>query len=107
MTDLDERMKAAGMIPLSELLDLDKQAPMDKWSAHAAVQSHNDFEWWLKMRYEEMMRMRISYELGDKDKEDELFEWIFAHSSALGEVLVNWKMMKKRMEEQIEEEKIL
>ena len=93
-TDLDERMKAAGMIPLSEMLG---GQPFDKWVAHTGVQDLGTFEEWLARRYEEFMRMRIGYELGDKDKGDDLYEWVFAHSSALGEVLVNWRAMKARL----------
>lgn len=97
IAELDVRMKAAGMIPLSELIAGGQ--PLDKWKAHTGIQNHDHFEEWLTRRYSEFMRMRAAYELGDKDKDDRLYEWVFAHSSALGEVLVNWRAMKARMSE--------
>ena len=97
IADLDARMKDAGMIPLSELLAGGQ--PTDKWTAHIGIQTYDHFEEWLTRRYTEFMRMRMAYELGDEDKNDELYEWVFAHSSALGEVLTNWRAMKARMSE--------
>ena len=95
IASLDERMKAAGMIPLSELLAGGQ--PLDKWKAHAGVRTPEHFEEWLLGRYTEFMKMRMAYELGDRDRGDDLYEWVFAHASALGEVLVNWRAMKARM----------
>jgi hypothetical protein len=99
MASLDERMKAAGMIPLSDLLNGGQ--PLDRWTAHAGVQCHDSFEVWLRRRYEEFMRMRMSYELGDEEKDD-LYEWVFAHAAAFGEVMTNWRAMKARMEARAE-----
>jgi hypothetical protein len=86
---LDERMEAAGMIPLSKLLAGD--APLEKWMAHTSVRDLASFEAWLLMRQREFMHMRVAYELGDKDKADELYEWVFAHTAALGEVISNFR----------------
>lgn len=91
---LDDRMKAAGMSTLSELVN--GQSPLGIYSAHAGVKDHDSFEWWLKRRYEEFMGMRMRYELGDREKDD-MYEWVFAHAATLNEVLDNWKMMKKRL----------
>lgn len=77
--DLDERMKAAGMIPLSELLE--SHGPMEKWMRHADVHTFDDFCLWVKMKQREFMTMRMKYELGDRDKDDDLFEWVFAHAA--------------------------
>lgn len=90
---LDERMKAAGMIPLSDLLS--GNTPLEKWMAHTAVRDLDSFEWWLNMRHREFMTMRMGYELGDKDKTDELYEWVFAHAAAFGEVVSNFRAMKE------------
>ena len=88
-TDLDEldvRMKEAGMTPISELLVKD---PMGKFAAHNAVRTIEDFEWWVQSQHEQFLKMRIAYELGDKPKDDGLYEWVFSHSAAFGRVAAN------------------
>ncbi|MBM1556703.1 hypothetical protein JQV19_08585 [Sulfitobacter mediterraneus] len=77
--DLDERMKAAGMIPLSEMLE--SHGPMEKWMRHADVHTFDDFCVWIKSKQKSFMTMRMQYELGDKDKDDEMWEWVFAHAA--------------------------
>jgi len=86
---LDAKIKAAAMIPLSELLSGD--TPLSKWEAHAGVRDIASFGEWLAMKHREYMRMRVAYELGDKDKADELYEWVLAHSAAYGEVAANFR----------------
>lgn len=86
---LDAKMKAAAMIPLSELLSGD--TPLYKWEPHAGVRDIASFGEWLAMKHREYMRMRVAYELGDKDKADELYEWVLAHSAAYGEVAANFR----------------
>lgn len=88
MIDLDARMKEAGMIPLSDLLNCD--TPLAPFQAHAGITDLAGFEWWIKSKHEEYLRMRLAYELGDREK-DEMYEWVFAHSAVFGEILVNWK----------------
>ncbi|MDW6020650.1 hypothetical protein SAZ10_02615 [Mesorhizobium sp. BAC0120] len=94
VASLDERMKAAGMIPLSDLLA--GNTPLEKWMAHTGVRDLASFEEWLTMKHREFMTMRMSYELGDKDQSDELYEWVFAHAAAFGEVAANFRAMKER-----------
>jgi hypothetical protein len=77
--DLDARMKAAGMIPLSEMLN--SHGPMEKWMRHAQVHTLAEFIEWVSMKQREYMTMRMRYELGDKDKNDGLYEWVFAHAA--------------------------
>src|SRR3546814_463884 len=86
---LDAKTKAADMIPLSELLSGD--TPLSKWEAHAGVRDIASFGKWLAMKHREYMRMRVAYELGDKDKADELYEWVLAHTAAYGEVAANFR----------------
>ncbi|TIN80749.1 hypothetical protein [Mesorhizobium sp.] len=86
---LDERMIAAGMIPLSKLLSGD--TPLGKWEAHTGIRTLAHFEEWLLRRHTEFMRMRAAYVLGDKDEADELYEWVLAHSGALSEVVANFR----------------
>jgi hypothetical protein len=41
--------------------------------------------------------LRGRYETGEKSKDDEMYEWVFAHSGVFTEVHVNFKAMKARM----------
>ena len=86
---LDERMIAAGMIPLTRLLA--GKEPLDKWMVHTGTQSIELFQQWVERKHEEYMRMRMRYELGEKDKDDDLYEWVFAHAATFGEVSLNLK----------------
>lgn len=95
--DLDSRMKAAGMIPLSDLIN--GNTPLERWQAHTGVSDLATFEQWLEMRQREIGHMKAGYALGDKSEEDELFEWVNAHFAALNEVAANLRQMKRRMAE--------
>ena len=90
--DLDKRMVAAGMIPLSEIL---KQDPLGKFSAHKGISGLDDFESWLTMRRKETARMFTKRTL-DKKENDDLFEWILAHSAVFGEVMANFRQATGR-----------
>lgn len=94
VASLDERMKAAGMIPLSDLLA--GNTPLEKWMAHTGVRDLDSFEQWLQMRQREIGHLMAAYELGDKDKTDELYEWVHSHFAAFGEVAANFRAMKER-----------
>ena len=91
---LDERMVAAGMIPLSTILS--GEGVLKQWMAHTGVVDLDTFEQWLLMRYRELLIMRMPYELGDKDKSDELYEWVLGHAGAFSEVTANFRAMKER-----------
>ena len=43
--------------------------------------------------------MKAGYELGDKDKGDELYEWVNAHSAALSEARENFRAAREAMAE--------
>ena len=92
-TDLDSRMIHAGMIPLSEMLE---KNPLGRFGVHAGVKDLESFEAWLKMRYESMLRARVSIELDGKAEEDEMFEWFFSHATAFGEALSNFRVATGR-----------
>lgn len=91
MTDLDKRMKAAGMTPLSEMLE---RIPLGRFLAHTGVKDLESFEAWLRMRREEMLRMQIDMEL-DKSQGDELYEWVIAHVAVFSEVLCNYQAAQR------------
>ena len=74
------------MVPLSVLLAKNNES--SKYQAHASVHDLESFDAWMRKRHERFLRMRLEYELGDKEKDD-LYEWVFAHSAAFGEVVAN------------------
>ncbi len=86
-TDLDARMREAGMTPLSEML---ASIPLGRWLTHTGVNDMKSFEAWLCMRREEMLRMQATMQL-DKREDDELYEWVIAHAAVFTEVLCNFR----------------
>ncbi|MGZ2449645.1 hypothetical protein ACVIRO_002399 [Rhizobium ruizarguesonis] len=94
---LSARMKAAGMYSIEEMLAEGK--PLDKWMASTEVQDLPSFEAWLLRRYREFVTMQARYELGDRDKGDELYEWVNAHVGSFADVLANFRAaLRKRRE---------
>lgn len=85
--DLDARMQAAGMIPLTELL---AKIPLASFITHTGVKDLATFEAWLKMRREEMLRMQVSMEMGDCEQGD-LYEWVIAHVAVFTEAQCNFQ----------------
>ncbi len=90
--NLDERMKAAGMMPVSEMLE---RSPLGRFSAHAGVTDLESFERWIQLRREEFLRMQAQMSL-DGEEENELFEWVVAHNAVLGEVMANLRQATGR-----------
>lgn len=84
---LDDRMKAAGMFTVAQLL---AGAPLDAFVKHAGVHDIASFGQWAEMRRAEFLTLSARYELGDKPKDD-LYEWVLAHSAVFSEVHVNLK----------------
>jgi hypothetical protein len=76
------------MFTVAEMMGV---TPLTRWTVQAGMDSLEFFEVWLARRAAEFLRMRAAYDLGDKDKSDELYEWVLAHSAALSEVHANFK----------------
>lgn len=91
---LDEKMKSCGMFSVSELIE---GTDIDKWTANTGVMNLETFEEWLTMKRRHFDTLRGRYETGEKSKDDDLYEWVFAHSGVFTEVHVNFKAMKARM----------
>ena len=91
MSDLDKRMKEAGMMSVTEMLE---NNPLGKFSVHAGVNDLETFEKWLLMRKEEFIGMQARMTLDDKE-DDELFEWVIAHNAVFSEVLANFRAAKE------------
>ncbi|AJF08219.1 hypothetical protein [Geoalkalibacter subterraneus] len=89
---LDERMKAAGMMPVSEMLEKD---PLGKFAAHAGVTDLESFEQWIQQRRAEFLRMQAQMTL-DGEEKDEMFEWVVAHNAVLAEVIANFRQATGR-----------
>ena len=90
--ELDERMKAAGMIPLSEML---KGSPIGHFATNKGVVDLERFDEWLNMRYTEMMKMKARMLLA-KREDDELYEWVLSHAAVFGEVVANFNAATKQ-----------
>jgi len=84
---LDEEMKKAGMMPLSDILNKNS---LGNYSAHAGVTDLEAFEKWLLMKHEEMTRAFIRLEL-DKNQDHKMYEWYLSHKAVLGEVVANFR----------------
>jgi len=84
---LDERMKAAGMMSVSDMLE---NNALGKYSAHAGVNSLEAFDSWLKLKHEEFIRLHARIEL-DKETDGDLYEWVIAHAAVLGSVRANFR----------------
>ncbi|MPQ71457.1 hypothetical protein [Pseudomonas sp. MWU12-2323] len=84
---LDDRLKAAGMFSVAQML---AGAPLDRLMAHADVRDLATFARWVEMTRAEFLRQLGRYELGETVKGD-LYEWVVAHTAVLGEVHVNLK----------------
>jgi hypothetical protein len=84
---LDERMKAAGMTPVSQMLI---RGPLDGVLAHAGVHDLATFLQWVEMKRAEYLKMQARYDLGEK-AEDDLYEWVIAHCSVFTQVHVTLK----------------
>lgn len=84
MDDLSERMVAAGMLPLEDILAGNL---MGRFSTHVGVNDFASLLSWAEKQHERFVRMRMAYELGEKDKSDDLYEWVFAHASVFGRVV--------------------
>lgn len=92
--DLDERMKALGMIPLSTLLAGD--GALERFTAHAGVQTIDDFREWVRKQHASYLTMRMGYELGDKSMDDSLYEWVFAHEAVFSTIMANLRAVARR-----------
>jgi hypothetical protein len=85
---LAERMKAAGMFTVAQMMTA---APMDIFTKHAGVNDLGSFLQWVEMKRAEYIRMQARYDLGDKPKDDDMYEWVIAHNSVFAAVHVNLK----------------
>jgi hypothetical protein len=84
---LSDRLKAAGMLTASQVL---AGCPMDAFLKHAGVHDLSTFAHWVEMRRREYLKLHARFTLA-KREDDELFDWITAHMSVFGEVMINFK----------------
>jgi hypothetical protein len=74
------------MTGVAELL---KGAPLDAFIKHAGVNDLGSLLQWAEMRRAECLRAMAQYDLGEKDKSDDMYEWTVAHCAAFTELHVN------------------
>lgn len=91
---LNTRLKSAGMYTIPEMMGV---TPLTRWTVHAGMTDLDFFQAWLDRRLREFLRMKAGYELRDRDKGDELYEWVLAHSAALSEVRDNFLAARAAM----------
>lgn len=86
--DLAQRMKAAGMLSVAELM---AGQPLDGFQRHAGVHDLATFAQWLEMRRTECLKMHARFQLEGREDDDELYEWVIAHSAVFNEAHINFK----------------
>lgn len=84
---LDARLKAAGMLTATELM---QGQPIDAFVKHAGVKDLATFSEWLDLKCREFLTLKARRSL-EKQPEDEMYEWVFAHAAVFHEVRVNFK----------------
>ncbi|HBP1602159.1 TPA: hypothetical protein L5U90_003262 [Pseudomonas aeruginosa] len=92
---LDERLEAAGMLTVTQIL---AGAPLDAFIRHAGVHDLTSFGQWLEMRRAESVRLQARFALEKRD-DDELYEWVIAHAAAFSEVTINFRAACKQGEQ--------
>lgn len=85
---LDERMKAAGMFTIEEMMGV---TPLTRWTVQAEMTDLDFFSEWLDRKVRGYLTMKAAYDLGDKDYKDELYEWVLAHAGAYSSIRENFQ----------------
>lgn len=88
--DLSARLQANGMFTIEQMLQ-----PLSRFQIHASMKDLDAFDGWLEAKCREYTSMQARYDLGDRDKEDDLYEWIVAHCGAYHDALVNFRAARK------------
>lgn len=88
---LDDRMKAAGMYTVSDMMGV---TPLTKWMSNPAINTIEAFSEWLDRKVSEYLRMKAAYDLGDKDESDELYEWVQAHSAVYSTIRDQFQVVR-------------
>lgn len=89
--ELNEKLKARGMLTVEEILEGNL---MGIFSTHVGVTDYESLCEWVYKEHENYLRMRLKYEVGDKEKDD-LYEWIFAHSAVFGTIADHMRKIEK------------
>ena len=82
--DLDARLKAAGMLTIEETL-----RPLNRFQVHAGMRDYDTFASLLVSKARQYARMHAEFTLDDAE-DDDLYEWVIAHSNAYHDALVNF-----------------
>lgn len=90
--ELNRKMRDAGMVSFDDLMNF--RLPSDRFMTNNQVVDMESFEAWLEQKTSEYILMRIRYELEEKDKDDDLYEWIVSRAGTFREILMNFKKAK-------------
>lgn len=94
VTELDARMKAAGMYTIAEMMGV---TPLAKWKSNPAINTIEAFSAWLDRKVTEYLRMKSGYDLGDKGEDDELYEWVLAHVAVFSAVRDQFQVVRSAL----------
>lgn len=86
--DINEALIARGMYTVAELLN--GELPTDSYKISRDVTDYDSFTAWLEAQAKQYTIMRLRYETGF-EKQDDMYEWVFSHSAAYKDVILNWK----------------
>ena len=86
--DINEALLSRGMFSVAELLG--GNLPTDYYRISRDIVDYKTFDKWLDTKVREYTMMRLKYETGF-EKEDSMYEWVFAHSAVYKDISLNWK----------------
>lgn len=94
VASLDERMKAAGMYTIAEMMGV---TPLTKWKSNPSINTLDAFSEWLDRKVREYHTMKAGYDLGEKSEDDELFEWVEAHAAVYGTIRDQFQVVRSAL----------
>lgn len=81
--ELDIKLKEAGLLTIEQIMN----SPVHPLFMHSGVVDLQSLQQWVKMRYEESLRLKARVQLEEgMDSESDLAEWAIAFSAVFGEV---------------------
>ncbi|ACM39147.1 MULTISPECIES: hypothetical protein [Rhizobium/Agrobacterium group] len=94
---LDDRMKAAGMLTIAEMMGA---TPLTRFMSNPAINTIQYFSEWLDRKVSSYLLMKAPYDLGDKSEDDELYEWVLAHAGVFSAIREQFRVVLSAMPDQ-------
>jgi hypothetical protein len=79
--ELNEKLKARGMFTLDQMMD-DAVSGLGPFDTQAGLKTFDHLCQWVDQQRRQFTTMRMRYEVGELDKEDDMYEWVFTHCAA-------------------------